>query len=625
MRLLIDCTPLAFVSGGLQVASALMENLARGGVVDWKAVVPSHLKGGLPAELAARSNVVFVNKTSAFDVIKLSRALAEAENKFKPNIVFTVFGPAYFKAKAPHVVGFALPNMIYSSDCAQTVRPLTAVALDPVRAILFRRATHLVVETETVRKRVVEKLGIDRDRITVIGNCVNPVLAQIEPAPTLSQTTFGILVPSAYYRHKNLEIIPAVAAALRAIDATLPFEFRLTLAPDSPQWMAIARQAEQLGVSRHIKTLGAVPLAKLGTEYLDASIVFLPTLREASTAVYPEAFHFCRPLVTSDIDFARELCGDAALFAEPSNAAAWASALHQVLSVPSLGARLIAAGKDQLGKTYPTPDLKFTQQMAMLRMIAEKCQDGKPRNPMASNERPYGSIAQQQSKAAIAFHDDIATDWDAKYKSGGFRRRDVFFRTVILPLMENRGKWLDTGCGSGFFSRILATQGFAVIGIDASIKMIEAAKEQASRVGLSQPPDFQVVEDLVPLQFGSASFSGCLCLSVIEYLADAKAFLNEIARVLEPGGVLVISVPNRRSVVRRLQAVLSQPLLGDHGLWRYRSLSTFSATEKEFASLLNECGFKLVTTHNFDPIMPGALSSVMPGSLMFVIAQKTSA
>lgn len=86
---------------------------------------------------------------------------------------------------------------------------------------MFRRADHLVVETETFRTRLSRRLGIP-GKISVIRNSGNPLLLHEVVAHDAPTKRFGFLIPSAYYRHKNLEITPMVGAAMRQLDAARP-------------------------------------------------------------------------------------------------------------------------------------------------------------------------------------------------------------------------------------------------------------------------------------------------------------------------------------------------------------------------------------------------------------------
>lgn len=369
MKLLVDCTPLS-CGGGVQVATAFLANLRERPDVVWRAVAPTSLRPLFPVMVAADARVTFVSKRSHLDRIRLRSKLLKIERAFSPDVVFTVFGPPYFRAQARHVIGFALPHLIYEPD-----GPLGSLTIwhrmrDWLQGVMFRQADHLVVETETVRARLSRCLGIPLSKISVIGNSVNPLLLRDAAADDAPPGGFGFLIPSAYYRHKNLEITPAVAAAIRRIDPDLDFEFRFTLEASSGSWRAITGEAERLGVADRLVTLGVLPLEDLARAYREASAVFLPTLREASTAVYPESFHFRRPLVTSDMDSARELCGDAALYVSPLDAERIAAGVVKLARSPDLRARLVAAGATQLSRRYPTFEEKFAMQLKLLTDLA---------------------------------------------------------------------------------------------------------------------------------------------------------------------------------------------------------------------------------------------------------------
>ncbi|MBN2168226.1 MAG: class I SAM-dependent methyltransferase [Actinobacteria bacterium] len=98
----------------------------------------------------------------------------------------------------------------------------------------------------------------------------------------------------------------------------------------------------------------------------------------------------------------------------------------------------------------------------------------------------------------------------------------------------------DIGCGEGYGTAMIAESAKAVIGIDAAPEVMEHARTGYVRDNLS----FKVM-DAGALDLPSNSFDMVMSLQVIEHLATADGFIEEIMRVLLPDGTAIISTPNR--------------------------------------------------------------------------------
>ncbi|WP_409455331.1 class I SAM-dependent methyltransferase [Methylosinus sp. H3A] len=198
-----------------------------------------------------------------------------------------------------------------------------------------------------------------------------------------------------------------------------------------------------------------------------------------------------------------------------------------------------------------------------------------------------------------------------------------FFRRKIAPAIARPGRWLDAGCGSGFFSRLLANRERHFTGLDASTPMINSARRLAKRYGLSDMTQFETVADLDRLSFADGSFAGCICLSVIEYLDRPYQCLDELARVIEPGGFLIVSVPHANSPLRFAQRLADRRFRWScSGAWSYLSVSKFETTPPALEKAFFERGFKVKEMFEFDPLIPAPLLRVFPPSLIFAIAVK---
>jgi SAM-dependent methyltransferase len=276
---------------------------------------------------------------------------------------------------------------------------------------------------------------------------------------------------------------------------------------------------------------------------------------------------------------------------------------------------------------YRMRDLKLDEMRFLGREYDLPRQVGRPdfRVPQydAARRIAAGDESEGTRRAGVAFHAPLADGWDRRYSKGGFLRRAKFFAGQILPRLNSQGRWLDVGCGSGYFARILGDRGADVEGIDGSGEMIGAA----ARISISQQrarnPQFKTVASVERLDYPSASFDGAICLSVLEYLDQPETCFAEIVRILRPGGQLVVSVPNRPSVVRKLQRTrLFKALLGAKS---YLVASRWDWTPDDLKALASAHQLSGINVFEFDALISPAFLKVLPASLLFLVARKAGA
>ena len=111
---------------------------------------------------------------------------------------------------------------------------------------------------------------------------------------------------------------------------------------------------------------------------------------------------------------------------------------------------------------------------------------------------------------------------------------------------------LDVGCGAGLLAEPLARLGANVAGLDAAPELIEAAKGHAAGQGLSI--DYRAGE----LEQLAGTFDLVCCLEVIEHVADPAAFVKALEARVAPGGLLIMSTPNRTEWSRFLTITLAE-------------------------------------------------------------------
>lgn len=102
---------------------------------------------------------------------------------------------------------------------------------------------------------------------------------------------------------------------------------------------------------------------------------------------------------------------------------------------------------------------------------------------------------------------------------------------------------LDVGCGGGLLSEAMAAQGAHVIALDLAPELVEVARLHLLESGLQVDYRLQSVESLADEAPGS--FDAITCMEMLEHVPDPGSVLRACARLLKPGGVLLLSTLNR--------------------------------------------------------------------------------
>jgi SAM-dependent methyltransferase len=114
---------------------------------------------------------------------------------------------------------------------------------------------------------------------------------------------------------------------------------------------------------------------------------------------------------------------------------------------------------------------------------------------------------------------------------------------VALSLAESvhPARALDLGAGQGAISHALKGRGFNVTAVEVNVKQFKAAGVPCLKLDLNKP-----------LPFPDRAFDLIMAVEIIEHLEAPRAFLREIFRLLNPGGLAVLTTPNITSIPSRI-------------------------------------------------------------------------
>ena len=157
-----------------------------------------------------------------------------------------------------------------------------------------------------------------------------------------------------------------------------------------------------------------------------------------------------------------------------------------------------------------------------------------------------------------------------------------------IPANTKGGLLLDVGCATGSFLQCALNAGFKVRGIDISRPSIDFANKKIGQ-------DVAIADDFLEQPFDADSFDVVTLWVTLEHLSDADSVVRESQRVLKPGGMFCVSVPNGRGVSMRVLEQRWSQVDIDH-------LNYFSPAG--LARLCERNGFQVLRnqTRSFNPI-----------------------
>jgi len=182
------------------------------------------------------------------------------------------------------------------------------------------------------------------------------------------------------------------------------------------------------------------------------------------------------------------------------------------------------------------------------------------------------------------------------------------YERIFPRYLPSQGLVLEAGCGMGQHVVALNARGYECEGVEWSRATVD-------RVLACRPNTPVRFGDVTDLDVPPEKYAAIISLGVVEHREDGpEPFLREAHRVLEPTGLLLISVP-WFNTVRRLRAALGGYRDETSGLPFYQ----YAFTSKEFQRLVIEEGFEVMEVTGYDPYL--GLETEVPGfkSVMAVL------
>lgn len=179
--------------------------------------------------------------------------------------------------------------------------------------LLFNKIDRLIVQTPIIKERI--------EKIYNTGNMIIDVIPVGKPS-FLDNTNFKLdldgfklLYLTNYYPHKNMEILIQVAKKIKIQE--LDVKFIITLDNSNKGASNFLKKIKLFNLESIIINIGTVDYESLFGLYESINGAIVPTLIESYSSSYVESIIFSKPILTSNLDFAKFLCQDCAIYFDP--------------------------------------------------------------------------------------------------------------------------------------------------------------------------------------------------------------------------------------------------------------------------------------------------------------------
>ena len=224
----------------------------------------------------------------------------------------------------------------------------------------LRQTQLLLCQTEAATKRIQDKYGY-KGKTALCPNAVSRFTLDENESPEVLDLVkpyrdcLKLFYLTRYYPHKNLEVLIDLFDKYR--DELSSVVMFLTIAADHHAGAAkLLQSIDRKGLNDRIINVGPLPQESLGAYFRNMDALIMPTLLESFSGSYLEAMHFGLPILTSDLDFAHEVCGDSAIYFDPWDAEAVKNAILKLKRNPELAEDLVSKGKAQLQTKFRSWD-----------------------------------------------------------------------------------------------------------------------------------------------------------------------------------------------------------------------------------------------------------------------------
>ncbi len=346
--------------GGLSVGRNIVALLPKlGPQHEYLIIVPESMgcdcgRGGANVTVQTLKRMPPLRRLS-FELSVLPKQIA----RFDADMVLALGNIGLLRPRCRQAILIHQPQILYDSRYYGKVLLRQRLRLMAVKRWVrysLKRTQLVFCQTPIIRQRFADAFGYPLNQIKIAPNAVSE-FAKVEgssiavPELLKAKDRFTLFLLSCYYTHKNIDAL--ITIFRRFPDQLKDVRCIITISAEQHKRAArLLREIERRGLGDRIVNVGPLKQEELAGYFCNCDALFFPTLLESFSGTYLEAMHFGLPILTSDLDFARFICGEAAVYCDPWSPADMVDKILLLKSREQLRADLVRKGSERLSTFF---------------------------------------------------------------------------------------------------------------------------------------------------------------------------------------------------------------------------------------------------------------------------------
>ena len=329
---------------------------------------------GLKKGIDSKHYYVFHPQPSIKHYFKDRKRIKTIEDNIHPDVIYSILAPSYHRFKTTEVMRCANAWAVVGgvNKYAWAITPLKYKIRYFIKArithFLMRYTKFFITQTNVAKDCILRTVSTSPENVCVVSNVLSERFQKINVVKT-PHTEYNMVYASSPSVHKDYLILPQVASILIQKYGMKCFKIHVTI----PEYASegFLKRIKQYSVEECFVNHGFMNHSELTHVYLLCDLGLFPSLLETFSGTLLEYMYFKLPIVASNLNFNREVAGNAALYFEPHNAEDLAAKIFEAYSNDAVKQVLLENAKTRLA-IYSNNTNKYLETIDFLQSVVQQ-------------------------------------------------------------------------------------------------------------------------------------------------------------------------------------------------------------------------------------------------------------